>query len=263
MSGWVVTASQASAPACSARPAAISGRLPMRSERIPATGATKIGIAVQGKVRMPASAANSPAQPGRTGRAGRSLQRRRRTSQRHAVRGRKPRLRKKRVGSIGVLVRDSHRTKPARSTAPAASEPTTVVLVQPSDWAARSRTPRPQTGAASATPEGRASRWAHGSRAAPIRPRAPGPDRSAVEPEDPLPGEPLDHRTPTTGPSATPRPETPDQMPSASPRLSAAKASLRSVRDSGVIAAAPSPCSARAAISASVREQAPPRPRRR
>ena len=55
MSGVVVTASQARAPACSARPATMSGRLPMRSERIPATGATKIGIAVQGSVRMPAS----------------------------------------------------------------------------------------------------------------------------------------------------------------------------------------------------------------
>ena len=55
MSGSVVTASQASAPACRASPDAISGRLPMRSDRIPATGATKIGIAVQGKVRMPAS----------------------------------------------------------------------------------------------------------------------------------------------------------------------------------------------------------------
>src|SRR4029079_18889892 len=39
----------------SARPAAISGRLPIRSDRMPATGATKIGIAVHGSVRRPAS----------------------------------------------------------------------------------------------------------------------------------------------------------------------------------------------------------------
>jgi hypothetical protein len=57
---------------------------------------------------------------------------------------------------------------------------------------------------------------------------------------------------PTTGPSATPSPETPDQMPRASPRFSAAKASLRSVSDSGAITAPPRPWSARAAISASV-----------
>ena len=49
---------------------------------------------------------------------------------------------------------------------------------------------------------------------------------------------------PTTGPRATPSPDTPDQMPSARPRLSAAKASLSSVSDSGVITAAPRPCRA-------------------
>ena len=59
---------------------------------------------------------------------------------------------------------------------------------------------------------------------------------------------------PTTGPSATPRPETPDQMPSASPRRFSLKASLRSVRVSGVTIAAPRPCRARAPISASVDE---------
>ena len=51
----MTSASQVSAAACSARPAAISGRPPMRSESTPAMGATKIGIAVQGRVRMPAS----------------------------------------------------------------------------------------------------------------------------------------------------------------------------------------------------------------
>ncbi len=57
---------------------------------------------------------------------------------------------------------------------------------------------------------------------------------------------------PTTGPSATPSPETPDQMPSASPRFSTAKASLSSVSESGVMTAPPRPWKARAAISASV-----------
>jgi hypothetical protein len=41
-------------------------------------------------------------------------------------------------------------------------------------------------------------------------------------------------------------------MPSASPRFSAVKASLRRVRESGVITAPPSPWRARAAMSASV-----------
>jgi hypothetical protein len=40
---------------CSASPIAISGRDPIRSLSTPAIGATKIGIAVHGSVRSPAS----------------------------------------------------------------------------------------------------------------------------------------------------------------------------------------------------------------
>ena len=57
---------------------------------------------------------------------------------------------------------------------------------------------------------------------------------------------------PTTGPSATPRPLTPDQMPSAIPRFSAGNAVLSSVSVSGATIAAPRPCTARAPISAPV-----------
>ena len=57
---------------------------------------------------------------------------------------------------------------------------------------------------------------------------------------------------PTSGPSATPRPLTPDQTPSATPRRSAGNASLSSVSVSGATMAAPAPWTARAAISAPV-----------
>ena len=57
---------------------------------------------------------------------------------------------------------------------------------------------------------------------------------------------------PTNGPSATPRPEIPDQIPSAAARFSAGTASLIRVRVSGVRIAAPRPCNARAAISNSI-----------
>ena len=46
---------------------------------------------------------------------------------------------------------------------------------------------------------------------------------------------------PTSGPSATPRPEMPDHAPIASPRFSAGKASASSVSVSGVTIAAPTP----------------------
>src|SRR3954464_13828243 len=55
---------------------------------------------------------------------------------------------------------------------------------------------------------------------------------------------------PTSGPSATPRPEMPDQAPMARPRFSGAKAVESSVSVSGVTIAAPAPWRARAAISA-------------
>ncbi|HEY6032008.1 MAG TPA: DHA2 family efflux MFS transporter permease subunit, partial [Gaiellaceae bacterium] len=54
-SGAVTAASHASEPACSARPAAISGRPPIRSENAPASGATNSGINVHGRIRTPAA----------------------------------------------------------------------------------------------------------------------------------------------------------------------------------------------------------------
>ena len=57
---------------------------------------------------------------------------------------------------------------------------------------------------------------------------------------------------PTTGPSATARPLTPPQMPSAMPRRAGGTAAERSVRVSGVTIAPPTPCRARAATSASM-----------
>jgi hypothetical protein len=57
---------------------------------------------------------------------------------------------------------------------------------------------------------------------------------------------------PTSGPTATPRPEMPPHRPSASPRRSAGTASLRIVSVSGVTMAPPTPWSARAPISHSI-----------
>ena len=53
--GVETAASQPSPIAWSASPVAISGRPPMRSESAPAIGAMKIGIAVHGRMRRPAS----------------------------------------------------------------------------------------------------------------------------------------------------------------------------------------------------------------
>ena len=53
--GVEIAASQPSPIAWSASPVAMSGRPPMRSESAPAIGAMKIGIAVHGRMRSPAS----------------------------------------------------------------------------------------------------------------------------------------------------------------------------------------------------------------
>jgi len=55
VSGAETAASQNIATACSARPATISGREPIRSLSSPAIGAMIIGMPVQGSVRRPAS----------------------------------------------------------------------------------------------------------------------------------------------------------------------------------------------------------------
>ena len=54
-----------------------------------------------------------------------------------------------------------------------------------------------------------------------------------------------------SGPLATARPPMPPQAPRATPRFSGETAALRMVRVSGVTMAPPSPCTARAAMSAS------------
>ena len=54
---------------------------------------------------------------------------------------------------------------------------------------------------------------------------------------------------PTSGPPATASPLIPPKIPTMAPRRSAGNAAARIVSASGVTAAAPSPCTARAAIS--------------
>jgi hypothetical protein len=63
---------------------------------------------------------------------------------------------------------------------------------------------------------------------------------------------PLTSRPPMTGPAISPRPETPPQIPMASPRCSAGKAFVMMLSVSGIIVAAPRPWSTRNATSCSM-----------
>ena len=199
--------------------------------------------------------ASSPAPSGRTGRAGRSSRTSRRTSA--ATRGSSAanvRLRKKRIGSIGVLVRSSQRTNAVTRTVPATSDVTISGLDQPWPFP---RT-RPQTipsrpRLASATP-GRSSLfdgpWLSSRRrsASGIRTRPSGTLIQKIHCQE----RPETTAPPTSGPSATARPPIPPQAPSARPRFSAGTAAERIVSVSGAMIAPPTPWAARAATSASI-----------
>ena len=227
----------------------------MRSLMMPAMGATRIGIAVQGSVRSPASSGEYPWTIWKNW-ASRKIAPNmpKLISSEVALAAEKARLRKKRMGTIGSVVRSSHQTKAPRRTMPAAMGPATPRLVQPCSLPrTRPQTmpsrptlarPRPGRSRARLAPLDSVSRrQAIGSRTTPM-----GTLSQKIHCQD----RPSTTAPPTTGPRATARPQTPPQMPSARPRRAGDTAPDRIVRVSGVTIAPPTPCRARAAMSASM-----------
>src|SRR3954453_20786774 len=98
----------------SARPLAISGRDPMRSLRMPAIGATKIGIAVHGSVRSPASSGEYPCAVWKNC-ASRKIDPNapKNIANDTPLVAANARERKSRIGSIGAAARSSHATNAA------------------------------------------------------------------------------------------------------------------------------------------------------
>ena len=173
----------------------ISGREPIRSERIPAIGATSIGMPVQGSVRRPASSGEyiwtvwkncasrkiAPKMPNVIARE-------------TPLVAANARLRKKRIGSIGAAVRSSCATNATSRAAPTAIEPATSSEPQPARVAADDAVDDAEEAGAGerdareVEPPRRAVallQLAHGER---------GEDEADghVEPEDPLPADALD-----------------------------------------------------------------------
>ena len=103
------------------------------SESAPAIGATTIGIAVHGRTRRPASSGEYPCAVWKN-----CVSRKIEPNIPNDIASdapfaaEKPRLRKKRIGSIGCGVRSSHRTNATSSATPAASDATIDALAQPS-----------------------------------------------------------------------------------------------------------------------------------
>ena len=105
----------------------------MRSDSIPAIGATSIGMPVHGSVRMPASSGDMPCVTCRNG-ASRKIEPKtpKNMMKPTPLAAANVRERKKRIGSIGFGARSSQATNAPTSATPAASEARIVGLVQPS-----------------------------------------------------------------------------------------------------------------------------------
>src|SRR3954454_10354512 len=114
-----MAASQASAPAWSAMPAAISGRPPMRSVNAPAIGAMNIGIAVHGSVARPAVSGENPWTVCRYC-VSRKIEPNipKYIASEAAFDAANARRRKNRIGSMGAGARSSQATNPATSSSP-------------------------------------------------------------------------------------------------------------------------------------------------
>ena len=162
--GVETAASQPSAIACSASPATISGRAPMRSVSRPAIGATSIGIAVHGSVRRPASSGERPCAVWKNW-ASRKIEPNmpKNIANETPLVAAKARERKKRIGSIGAGARSSQATKRGERAAPASSA-TITVRARPAELRAaddaeddaeqaeRRRAPRPRRSSRPAGP---------------------------------------------------------------------------------------------------------------
>jgi hypothetical protein len=159
---------------------------------------------------------------------------------------------KSRSGSIGSAVIDSQIRNSASSTAPATNENTTSPLDQPSSWLRTTPQTTPNEPAAASARPRRSSddvppydssslRMASGTSTRPT-----GTLTQKIQCHE----MPSTIAPPTTGPSATARPATPPQMPSAAARFSFGNAFAITVSVSGITIAPPTPCAARATTSA-------------
>ncbi len=153
------------------------------------------------------------------------------------------RLRKKRSGSIGCGARPSQKRKKPSRTRPPAIPPSTTGLVQPSASARTIPYVRPSRPVpASTSPRGSSALL--GPRLSASTRQASGSIASAIgtlTQKIQCHEMPSTIAPPMTGPSATPRPATPDHAPIARPRRCSGTASESSVSDSGVTNAAPRP----------------------
>ena len=163
----------------------------------------------------------------------------------------KDRSRNNRSGTRGERVRSCQPTNAITRREPSASSPTTDAESHPSSLprtiaCTRASTPPPARTAPTTSMRARSpNALGRAHRASGIARTATGTLSQKIACQF----HPSMTAPPTSGPTATPRPEMPPQMPMARGRRSGATAPLRRARDSGMTPAAPSPWTARAAIN--------------
>src|SRR6185295_11612734 len=174
---------QARPVAWSARPVAMIGRPPIRSESSPAIGAIRIGIAVQGRMRRPDWSGEAPCTVWKYW-ASRKIEPNIPTNMNSeaTLAAVKVRLRKKRIGSIGASARSSQRTNSASTSAPPSRAATT---------SSDGQQPGGREGEAAQVEPARRSA---GLLELPQRERDQHEPEGHVQPEDPLPGDALHDR---------------------------------------------------------------------
>src|SRR5829696_7705844 len=174
----------------------------------------------------------------------------------------KRRSRKNRSGSIGLSTRSSHATNAPSTAADAANDPSTIVDVQPCPGAsmiAHTRVVRPITDRTAPMGSRRDTRGSRDSGT------SHSPAATALTTNGTLTRNTEPHQKcfrrypPTTGPNATPSPATPDQIAIALARSRSGNVFVRIDSVEGMIAAAPTPISARLAISSSAEPLNAPR----
>ena len=225
---------------------------PILSDRIPAIGATIIGMPVHGSTRIPAASGESPKAVWKTCERKNTAPNIPKdiSSALRLISG-KLRPRNRCIGTIGASVRSSQSTNAVSSTAPATKPVSTSGVVQPaSPPRIRPSTTPSSPPVASTVP--RTSSRRTGPRLS-VRPNhASG---SSTTPSGTFTQKIHCHEAasttapPITGPSATASPPMAPQAPTAAPRFSGRTLADSSVRLSGTITAPPMPCTARAAIS--------------
>ena len=221
----------------------MSARAPTLSESAPAMGAISSGVAVHGRKRSPVPSGESPRANWKYWLVRKAAEKIAAAIRNWVVTAEVKRFREQaerdhRLGGPASHHDEAGEQRGARRSARSGS------AVCPSRLAAltrpQMRTPTPPETRTRAGTSSRA-RGPVALRQTQPRPTSASDADRDVDPEDPVPAQPLGDAPPISGPLATASPAMPPQIPTTAPRFSDGKAEVRRVRLRGITMAAPMP----------------------